>query len=171
MTRGLTSGQISYLENNATINETLIQISYNGNSVYYTTGLSDISATTDFTDGAKTFVTNPYVENIDNLPEVPFGNENRAAVLFTGNMGTTISALGVSPLEFVNVDTKFYIHRIYRTLSDYSLWTEDPISLYTGFLVKKTYNVGATFERLQLELMNRHRIRTVSPLFADRSKG
>jgi hypothetical protein len=149
----------------------LLQITYDGNSVYYTTGLSDITATTDYSGGAQTFVTNNLIQTIDQVTEKPFGVENRIGILFTGNVGTTITALGVSPLNFVNIETKFYVHRVFRTVSTYALWSENPIPIFAGFLAKKTYTVGLDIETLQLELVNRQSIKKVSGLFIPKGTG
>jgi len=171
MTRGLDASQISFIEDNATINETLMQIDYNGNSVYYTTGISDIDVETSTSNGVKTFVINPFFKSLDVIPELPFGNTARSAITFTGEVENTITALGVSPFGFVNVETKVHLHRLYRNINDFTVGSADPIELYSGFLVKKTYTVGKTTKTLQLEFMNRHRIRTVSPLFSEKAFG
>lgn len=155
MSRGLTANQIGYLDDNATIHETLVQITYNGNSVYYTTGMADISVATDTSGGTQTFVTANDIKSVDQVPEVPFGAEIRVGMLLTGDFTQNLGALGVTALELPNIDTAIYIHKVFRNVSDYTLWSENPIKLFQGVLTKKTYTVGATLAELQLEIVSK----------------
>lgn len=156
MTRGLTATQKSYLDDNAVIHETLVQISYGGNNVFYTTGLADLSGvSTSYSGGAQTWVATNNIQNVDTIVEKTFGVTAPQAMIFTGDVGATISALGVSLLDLPNIDTKFYIHRIFRNISTYAEWGEDPIELFAGVLVKKTYTVGKEEKKLQIDLLNK----------------
>lgn len=158
MTRGLTTAQKSYLDDNAVIHETLIQISYDGNSVFYTSGLADVSGiSTSYSGGTQTWVATNNIQNIDTIVEKTFGITAPQALLFTGDMSVTLGALGVSALDLPNIDTNFYIHRIFRNVSTYTVWGEDPIELFAGILIKKTYTVGIDTELLQLDLQNKSR--------------
>ena len=158
MTRGLTATQKSYLDDNAVIHETLVQISYGGNSVFYTTGLADLTGvSTIYSGGARTWSATNDIQNVDTIVEKTFGVTAPQALIFTGDMGATLGALGVSALDLPNIDTKFYIHRVFRNVSTYAEWGEDPIELFAGILVKKTYTVGIDTEILQLDLLNKSR--------------
>jgi len=158
MTRGLTATQKGYLDDNAVIHETLVQISYGGNSVYYTTGLADLTGvSTNYSGGTQTWSANNTIQNVDTIIEKTFGVTAPQALIMTGDMGATLGALGVSALNLPNIDTEFYIHRIFRNLSTYAEWGEDPIELFAGVLVKKSYTVGVDTEVLQLDLQNKSR--------------
>ena len=164
MSRGFTSAQNTILATNAIIVENLLQIQYNGSDVFLTSAPHDTSATTTTSGGAQTFIENHTWAGFSEINDQVFASENRIAIYFEGDMTATFGSFSTAPIDFVNSDTRFIIHKLFRNASDNSIVSADPILIYDGNLVKKTYTVGGDIERLQLDCVTIPKSYAVFPI-------
>lgn len=155
MSRGLTTDQKNILDDDVTIHETLLEITdSDGNTLYWTTGASDVTTTTPTSGGAQFYRTTNTLQEIDNINEVVWNGENRIGIRLAGDMSDAIGPQTQSPLNYRNYDTQFVFYKIFRNVSDNAIASADPILIFNGVLIKKTYIVGPTVETLQLDLIS-----------------
>lgn len=155
MSRGLSVDQKNILDDEVTVHETLLQIQdSDGNNLFWTTGASDVTVTTSTSGGSQLFRTSNTLVEIDNIAEVTWNAENRLAIVLGGDMTDAIGPQTIAPLNYTNYNTRFIFHKIFRSVTDNSITGGDPILLFDGVLIKKTYTVGNTSQTLQLDLIS-----------------
>jgi len=155
MTRGLVSAQTNILDDVVVQSEILLQIQYNSQNAFFTTGGVDTTATTDTSSGSQVFRTSNLITGFSTIYEKPFGVENRIAVIMGGDVTSAMSPFGITPLAFVNNETRFILHKLFRNVTTNTVESADPIKLFDGRLVKKNYTVGELTKTLVLEIQNK----------------
>ena len=172
MSRGLDVNQKTFLDDNATIYETLVKITIGTNSVYYTTGSVDVTPTVGADTAGLTFVANNIIKSIDDIPEKTLGTSIRVGMVLTGDFTQTLGALGVTPFDLPNIDTQIVLWRGYRNLAGNDFWVYSSIKLFQGVLTKKTYSAGVASNQMQLEFISKTQFaKKVSPITVLKGQG
>lgn len=173
MSRGLSTDQKNLLDDEVTIHETLIELTDENNAVMtWTTGASDVTVTTNTSGGPKLYRTNNIFQGIDRINEVTWNGENRIGIVLVGDMSERLVPSLIAPLNFRNLVTVIRVYKLFRTVSDNSVSIADPIKLFDGVLVKKTYTVSNIVEKLQLEFIANKKLgRIVSSVITQHGLG
>lgn len=175
MSRGLDVNQKAFLDDNATIYETLIKISRdNGNyNAYYTTGSIDVTPTVGADTAGLTFVANNMIKSIDDIPEKTLGTSIRVGMVLTGDFTQPMLNLGgPTPFQLLNIDTEIVLWRGYRNVVGNDFWVYSSIKLFQGVLTKKTYSAGVASNQMQLEFISKTQFaKKVSPITVLKGQG
>ena len=172
MSRFLDVNQKAFLDDNATIYETLVKITIGADSVYYTTGSIDVTPTVGADTAGLTFVANNMIKSIDDIPEKTLGTSIRVGMVLTGDFTQNLGALGVTPFNLPNIDTAVTLWRGYRNVSGNDFWVYSSIKLFQGVLTKKTYSAGNTFNEMQLEFISKTQFaKKTSPITVLKGRG
>lgn len=172
MSRGLDVNQKAFLDDNATVYETLVKITIGTNSVYYTTGSVDVTPTVGADTAGLTFVANNIIKSIDDIPEKTLGTSIRVGMVLTGDFTQTLGALGVTPFDLPNIDTEIVLWRGYRNVVGNDFWVYSSIKLFQGVLTKKTYSAGVASNQMQLEFISKTQFaKKVSPITVLKGQG
>jgi hypothetical protein len=164
MSRGLDSNQITILGKNSIVVENLLEIVLGAETAFITTAPYNTVATTTTNQVSATYLAaNPWV-SVSAVPDKIYTTENKIAITFEGDLTTALTGMTTAPLNFPNSLTVFRLHKLFRNSETNALESVNPIHVFTGILSKKTYTVGETLKRLQLDIVTNNKPYSFLPL-------
>lgn len=152
MARTLSAAQEANLDGQSYIGETLVEITYDSTTLYYTTGYWDVSISTPTSGGTQTYLGDSKIQSIASIDEIAYFTEIRSGIVFNGISTSFIDTLG---LDYDNITVVMY--KIFRVSSDNTIDTSsDPIEIFNGYVVGKSISADQGDMKLQLDLSNQN---------------
>jgi hypothetical protein len=148
MSRGLTADQVTRLSTNPYRVERLIEILTPGANYFYTTGDVNVSASTNTSDGTKSYLANNGVELLIELQELYEPGANEMGVRLTDISGSLYSNITRFNNNYDYLKSSLNVYLLFRDVSTGSAYTSDIISLFQG----SVYKIDANRDAVNLTL-------------------
>lgn len=152
MARTLTAAQNANLEAPIFISETLVDIyisdpDYGNLRLNYTTGGYELTISSTYTGGSRTYRPNNRLNIISDISQQGFLSDNRAMLTFSKDAAFS----SVDPENWPFRNTTVTLLKHFRDPADNANSTADPILLYQGTLCGKKIQGGVDETTIQLD--------------------